>query len=225
VLENVCGWSRDIDWGNAPAWAAVVVATVVGTFTIGNVIIARRAYVDSAWDRKVRVSRLVWATKGPAVGYSAGDSFRPNQSLFPSRLPDYGSASTFFENVQDPDSGEMRYLVSHPFTLMKVNVTNNSDEPIGSVRIALLYRGEPLNYAPVAFRVIPPRTTRSVKVFADIKYERRQAKAIRVRVRFTDSAGHRWQRVGTSPPTEVPHPKPPRFPQVQSWKNRRIAQL
>jgi hypothetical protein len=229
-----------------PGWGGVIVAAVgvsvaivVAIFTISNVLTARRAYVESTFDRKVSQARLVWAELaghvGKAKGARAGDmAERTLRDLLGSGTSWLGDSNDDYEpRVED---GETYSVIARDLTIFGVRITNNSDEPIGRCSI-LLEGSKRLEVAPpgrrswehragrLVARVLPPRTTKSVRIVVPLSYADLTPRSTRVVVGFTDSAGHRWMRTDTKTPTLVPKPRPPRFQKLRAWRLRTVRRI
>jgi hypothetical protein len=104
-----------------PSWVAVLVAAIVGWFTIANVLLARRAYEESTYVRKVSQARLVWAMRGPPKGEKKGKRVPAGQLVVGDTDDDYESKV---------ELGQTYPVIARARTIFPVHITNKSDAPI-----------------------------------------------------------------------------------------------
>ncbi|KQY54343.1 MULTISPECIES: hypothetical protein [unclassified Nocardioides] len=223
-----------------PAWVTACIALVAGGYTVLNVHTVRRAYFESTDDRKIAQARLVWAEVGKHVGKQkgaiAGDM---GAKWLGTKAKIVGDSAADFEG-QEID-GQRVSVTTRELTIHRVEVINNSAEPIGHVRIEL-HGMKPLRPASdeatepaeprqwtgrpnwEIARAIKPGETRVFRVVAPVAL-RDVGRHKFVTVSFTDSAGQRWTRTDTKPPKPSAKPKRQRFPKAQAWKNRRLMQV
>lgn len=60
-ISGGADWCRDVDYGNLPQWVTAAIAAGVGIFTIFNVLLARRSYVEQNENLEFAQARLVYA--------------------------------------------------------------------------------------------------------------------------------------------------------------------
>ncbi len=215
-------------------------AVVVGGFAIYNVTLARRAYVDGAWDRKVAQARLVWTEVGPFVGKSKGMAVGDmGRRLLDDAAVIIGDAPEFYE-LREVD-GERGVFVTRDLTIFRVRITNNSNEPVSQCAVSLrgskpmyLRDGKTVIFKPPiwehhphgeAVKVLGPGKTVSLRVVVPVPLEQVGMDGNRVTLTFTDSAGHRWSRTNTGPVQEVPKHRPPRLQELRAWKYRTLRKV
>lgn len=204
-----------------PGWVTACVALVVGGFTIFGVLTARRAYIKSVDDTHKAVARLVWVERmGPTTLPTAGSKSGGRPSYLPAHDAEISSPSLF---QAGEEHGERVSLWAVDAVRTFARITNNSREPIGSVRLGV-HRGRTLIASSrMLFRAIPPESSRVVEIHfarSALGHDAR-ADAVRLELRFTDSAGQRWTRIGTRPPIPIDPARRPRFRHLRAWWFRR----
>lgn len=181
-----------MDWGTAPAWAAIVVAVVAGWFAYRNVATAQRAYADNSWDRKVNVARLVYVDVLNFADVEEGADrpyFKPTEVTF-------GDAYFKARNV----NGIVSECALTDVTGFHVLLVNNSDEPVGNP-ILVAQSGDWLESEIVSIPTLKPKSETLAVVWFMRAWD--TSGFISLTMSFTDSAGHSWSREGTNPPVEV----------------------
>src|SRR5262245_5475987 len=118
------GWIPDLDYAG---WVTAIIAGIVGWYTIRNVQIARRAYVDSTYDRKVSQARLVWAEIVGMDGFATDSdittlAFPPEDA----KMSVVGLKRRFYNLRTD-----RKAFAAEPLVVFHVKLTNNSNEPVG----------------------------------------------------------------------------------------------
>lgn len=217
-------WVEAVDFGNVPSWFAAG-AAVVAVFIAGRSYShTRAAYVDDVWQRKASQARLVWGERGRFCGKKRGAKGHPppNQTLgVPISVGVTGDRDDDYEAGEI--DGKPQSFLTVDATFFVVKVTNNSDEPIGNVHVSLTgpwRHGEAgsrrpegagprwtAQSKPALFPVIKPKTTAECIVFVRADMTSIDGYAAKVSVRFTDSAGVRWNRTGTRKPEEFRLPE------------------
>jgi len=197
--EQVCGWTRDLDWGNVPGWITALTALVVGGFAIANVLIARKAYQDGKWIGKVATARLVWSivTKG---GYLERGEPLPR---------DARDSHLLLAEVTTVGQGNVK-RVNQRSVFAFVEVTNGSGEPIGNIEIVIYDASGrailDLGHLPIR-KVLGPTDVHTwlfVSPAPDegTPFEETWWSDLRSSIRFRDSAGLIWLRTETAPPDQ-----------------------
>lgn len=184
-------------------WLTLVWAFLVGSATIAGVFVAVRTYTRTAWDRKVAAARLVWAqvTKQQTL---EKDAEIPVRSLTFDRYVIWNSHQTIHKDAQ----GE-RATVNQRSVLLLVEITNNSDEPIGdlTLRVRDAERNK-LDSPGFHQNVLPPKSATIACVVLPVAHGPNVVWSLHfVTLLFRDSAGHRWKREGTAPPTNADLPR------------------
>jgi hypothetical protein len=186
-------WCRDVDWGTAPQWGTIVVAAIVGAFSIWGIVTARDSYKRSVKDTHEAQARLVYAEllnvrfipKGTSIaelpgGTLVGDGMRV--------LDDKLQPIMFSEQ-------DRAY-----FTL---GVVNKSKELIGEVEIGVVdgVTKERHRWVRTFFTVVNPEDDDAYTVGAPDEWH--GTYSLSPWVKFRDSGGATWTRVGSEPVKEV----------------------
>jgi hypothetical protein len=218
-----------------PSWVAVLIAGVVGGFTIRGVLIAQSTYRNNGWQAKVAQARLVWSEVGPIVGiYAGGKPGDMGERLLAApHTKLIGSHPGFYEG-RDGESGERYTVATRDLTIFRVRITNNSDQPISRCQVALhgskpmgIVDGQPQKWESprwedgphnMTAKMIRPGQEITIRVLVPMPLAETTLRKTYVTITFTDSAGVRWSRQGALPPKELPKPKPPKFPKVGRWR-------
>lgn len=202
-------------WGTAPAWAAVIVAIVVGSFTVRGIrgslaglALQREAYAENVWQTKVAVARQVYADVLDVKEVKPGESrphFNPTPSVF------FGTE--FMDDEGVDGDGNSACSVTRQVNALHVFVRNNSKEPVGRARISLHYpeiTDEPRPVEVYELGTLRPETD----LYCAIYYPRDRSlydtdpnggpgfgmvRAL-LRLNFFDSAGVEWRREETYAP-------------------------
>lgn len=195
-MENLCGWTRDVDWGNAPSWSAVGVAIVVGFFTINNVQTARRSFQASTWERQVAVARRVYASTEFTSLIPRGEP-----ETLTSRNPDLRLNTGLFEVVEE-DGFQNRKARADLFGCL-IEIHNPSDEPVGNVVVVIAGLNGGVQHESLS--PLQPKSLRRVVIFAEhTPKDWNRPDSPTVSLEFSDSAGNFWRRQGTDAPTLLP---------------------
>ena len=204
-------------------WLTLLWALIIGTGTLIGVFVGVRNYLHSSWQTKVATARLVWAEgQGPHFAPKAGSRMYPKvngKRAIP--YPETSgriSAPDLFEAAQVEDSITPVWKVDG--SLSYVQIINNSKEPVSNVELTLrkgariLAERQETHDMP---RTLPPESTLVMQVMIP-REGNHPFRPGRFVLRFTDSAGNRWERIDTRPPVLVPKPKHPGFKKLRAWK-------
>lgn len=190
MTEELCGWTREIDWGNAPSWVGALTAVVVAAFTIVNVQTARKAYVRGVQTEEVATARLVWSAVTKSGTLEKGEAIP--------KLEGVDAFHTWSSQVTTAPGDVTR--VNQRSVFVVVEVTNNSSEPIGDIdTVVHEYSGRPVVEHSNRLTVLRPNSTRSTFHMSPAPTEYGWS-MMHSSVRFLDSAGLQWRRTDTSPP-------------------------
>lgn len=193
-------WCRDIDYGTLPQWLTFGLGVVVGGFTIGGIITARRSYSKGVNDTHVAQARLCYA----AVVKSG--------ELHPSQPWDvvgdepyesqYALTQGQFEEVEYTDDDgrvHVQSVQTSTISFVRFKVRNNSDEVISRVTVEILRTDGSRSGASFDIGVVDPESHRECVLFVDT-LDRASLGAL---LSFEDSAGVKWERVNAEPVREV----------------------
>lgn len=191
----------NIDYGSFPQWLTLLVATVVGFFTVGGIRTARKSYKKSVRDSHVAQARLVYSLRGTQGCVAPGQPW-----------PEFIGVT---EDLIDPDSvveyengyGVPQRVLTETFTYVLVKVRNNSNEVISDVTLTL---AEPstgnLTAWSTTFPTVDPTTTEERTILFDDVGWQPGAPRYDTSVTFTDSGGAVWRRYNARPVEEVQPP-------------------
>ena len=208
-------------------WLTLLWAFVIGSGTLIGAWIGVRNYLHSTWQAKVATARLVWADgRGPHFAPIAGSRRYPREDAKGADL--YPETSGC---ISAPDLFEARHVGGSLTTVWKVDgslsyvqVTNNSKEPVSNVELTLRQGSKIVAGRQGAYdmpRILPPDRSRVIQVMIP-REGNHPFRPGRFALRFTDSAGNRWERMDSRPPTLLPKYKPPRFQNMRAWRFRTV---
>lgn len=190
MTAELFGWTREIDWGNAPSWIAALTALTVAVFTIVNVQTARKAYVRGVQTDEVATARLVWSVVTQSGTLEGGD--------FIPKLKGVDSYQTSSAQVTTVPGDVTR--VNQRSVYVVLEITNNSNEPIGDVdTIVYEFSGRPAVELSNKLTVLGPNCTQSTFHMCPARQGYIWSQ-MHSSVRFHDSAGLVWRRTDTAPP-------------------------
>lgn len=189
-MAELCGWTREVDWGNAPSWVAALTAVIVAAFTLVNVQTARRAYVRGVQTDEVATARLVWSAITKSGTIEKGGPIPT--------LPGVDAHHMWSSQVTSAPGHVAR--VNQRSVFVVVEVTNNSSEPIGDIdTVVYEYSGRPVVEHSNRLTVLRPSSTRTTFYLAQAR-EGYVWSVMHSSIRFHDSAGLVWRRTDTTPP-------------------------
>lgn len=210
-------------------WITLGWALIVGSATFAGVVVAVRNYLHTTWQTKVAVARLVWAEeRGPRFVPHAGSRLHVKHNA-ESAIPIPETSG----RISVPDLFEAGRVQGSVTTVWKVEgrrsfarITNNSREPVGNVSL-VLHRGkkppaEAQDRSDMP-RTLLPETDMLIEV--DLPRDGNPFSSGVLVLRFSDSAGTRWERRGTRPPKLVPERRPRRFARLGAWWFRRKLEV
>ena len=184
-------WCRDVDWGTAPQWATVVVAVLVGAFSIWGIITARGSYKKSVKDTHEAQARLVYArlVKVDFIKKGASIYDTPGGTIVGMRILD--------------DHGDVIMETEQDRAYFTLGVVNMSKELIGRVWIDIVDSGtkQPNDLVQTFVDVVDPEGTYEYTMGVPDTWS--GSYSLTPRVRFRDSGGANWVRIGSDPVDEV----------------------
>lgn len=210
-------WCRDIDYGNLPQWLTLVLAIVIGGFSIWGVRtanssykISRDAFLLDVQNRESAQARLVyanlspWSIQGPKTGsgykiasWSSHETMMMIDDL--AERPEVREVKDDPALVGTPYEGSMIWITGRgtkKYRILQFAIYNNSDQPISGVRVAFNHNDDAKGMAshPFLFGVMPPKSALHRTVISHDLTDVRS-----VQVMFRDSTGIWWKRDGSGP--------------------------
>lgn len=197
------------DWGSGPAWAAVIIASIVGWFTSRGAIAAFRSYKEDNERRRIDQAALVYCTV--ATKSSIGPNFEVPYLDFDPVGSDVLGGEAFVHDMRSKGE-EIWRSGSASLRELEIALTNRSAKPITRVGIAVRWNvdeylwdldpGSEKRVQHGSIEDVLPESARVITFY--FRYDRVPASDFDVAVTFTDSAGNRWVRINLAPPVSIP---------------------
>lgn len=203
-------WCRDVDYGSLPQWLTLVLAVILGYFSILGVRtatqsykISRDAYVEDVRTKKFAQARLVYGevvkvTDAKTSGTTYVVSTTDQDAELTQFLGTDGDTPIGVEIARM--QGTFSVTPAAPVKIFVVSVHNDSIELISKVRATLRDGGTEIAGSVKSGRFIPPGKT--VQKVLIVPAEMAPAAAT-VEVTFRDATGLFWRRDGAEPVAEV----------------------
>lgn len=210
-------WLGASGWSVDPAWITAIVALCLCPFTIYGVLTARKEYVRGIKDARKAVARLVWVERRGPTSMPQGGSKVVRQQRHLPRPNVRIDTPSLYETIQSDGRPEVVWATDALRIYAKI--TNHSTEPVGRIGLRATWGRQLVAQSVGRFiEVLPPDTTKLVEILIPNPSGEIPAREVRLTVRFTDSAGHRWKRTGMRPPEEENAGSQRAFPRMRGWE-------
>lgn len=208
-------WINSWDWGTVSSWVTAGVALTAVLIARNNLKTARASYADDAWQRKVSQARQVWGEVQGSTTRRKGDALRPHPTRelgLENKWP--GLVNERLGDVKETTVNDKTIKVlGTDVTYFVICVRNNSDAPIGEISLGIradmsdemMDRGAPEVWRDWtgmedSIPVLSPGDW-FIRVFlAGDMFDVPSLSYSQPMITFTDAAGVKWTRCGTSAP-------------------------